>query len=121
MALPPEPIDTVLVDAKVVVVGFVDAILETGPELPQRQAKKGERDLGNKAPWQRVRLTVERTLRGEAGKTVEAFKPEGAYIVATGTRGAFLLGAPEGGSAPILGRYGPDTWREDVVVAAFAR
>jgi hypothetical protein len=123
MALPPEPLDTVLVDAKIVLIGVVAAVTQTGPTPPQREGKKGERDVGNKAPWQRVQLTVERALRGDVavGATVEALKPEGAYVVDAGTRGAFLLGAPDDGAAPILGRYGPDTWREDVVTGAFAR
>jgi len=123
MALPPEPLDSVLLDAKVVVLGEVKAILEEGPTPPQREGKKGERDLGNKAVWQRVSLAVEQALRGDiaVGATLELMKPEGAYVVAVGTKGAFLIGASEGGPAPILGRYGPDTWRADLVLEAFTR
>lgn len=121
MALPPEPIDSMLVDAKIVVTGVVDVVLETGPALPQREGKKGERDLQNQAPWQKVSLKVERCLRGDVavGTSVVALKPPGAYVVDAGTTGPFLLGAPEDGVAPILGRYGPDTWRTEVVEAAF--
>ena len=124
MALPPEPIDTVLVDTRVVVVGEVTGVVATGPELPHREGKKGEKDLGNKAPWQRVTLRIDTVLRGELkpGSTLDVLKPEGAYLVDAGTKGPFLLGAAGAdGVAPILGRYGPDTWRLEVVQQTFAR
>ena len=111
-----------LVDAKVVVTGVVDAVVETGPDLPQREGKKGERDLQNQAPWQKVTLKVERCLRGDVavGTSLTVLKPAGAYVVDAGTAGPFLLGAAVDGEAPILGRYGPDTWRLEVVEAAFS-
>lgn len=124
MALPPEPIDTVLVDTKVAVVGEITGVVATGPALPHREGKKGEKDLGNKAPWQRVTLRIDTVLRGglKQGSTVEVLKPEGAYLVDAGTKGPFLLGAAgDNGVAPILGRYGPDTWRLEVVQQAFAK
>lgn len=124
MALPPEPIDTLLVDTKAAVVGEVVGVVATGPALPHREGKKGEKDLGNKAPWQRVTLRVDTVLRGglKQGSTVEVLKPEGAYLVDAGTKGPFLLGAVgDDGVAPILGRYGPDTWRLEVVQQAFAK
>jgi len=122
MALPPEPLDSVLVDAKVVVFGEVVGVTATGPELPRREGKKGEKDLQNKAPWQTVTLRVDRVLRGDVvkGATLQVLKPEGAYEVAVGTHGPFLLGtADDSGVAPLLGRYGPDTWRSEVVEGAF--
>lgn len=125
MALPPEPLATVIVDAVVVVIGSVVEIMDTGPQPPQREGKRGEKDLGNAAPWQDVVIRVERCLRGEVfgtkiddALTLQARKPEGAYLVAVGTAGAFLIGADVDGVAPILGRYGPDTWRVDDVVRA---
>jgi len=122
VALPPEPIESMLLDAKVVVVGEVDAVVETGPALPQREGKKGERDLQNQAPWQRVTIRVDRCLRGDVavGASLSALKPAGAYVVDAGTKGSFLLGAEADGVAPILGRYGPDTWRLEVVERAFS-
>jgi hypothetical protein len=122
MALPPEPLDTVLVDAKVVVFGEVVDVTATGPALPHREGKKGEKDLQNKAPWQAISLRVDRVLRGDVvkGATIAVLKPEGAYEVVVGTHGPFLLGsADDAGVAPVLGRYGPDTWRAEVVERAF--
>jgi hypothetical protein len=53
------------------------------------------------------------------GGTVDVLKPEGAYVVAAGTVGPFLLGAPgEEGVPPILGRYGPDSWRLELIEKA---
>lgn len=123
MALPPEPIDTVLSDTRAAVVGEVVEVTATGPALPHREGKKGEKDLGNQAPWQRVKLRVDAVLHGAPGTdAIEVLKPEGAYLVDVGTKGPFLLGAPgEDGLAPILGRYGPDTWRLEVVQGAFAK
>lgn len=123
MAIPPEPLDSVLVDVKSALIGEVTEVIATGPELPAREGKKGEKDLGNKAPWQRVKLRVDTALRGvDVGGVVEVLKPEGAYLVDVGTKGPFLLGAVgDDGVAPILGRYGPDTWRVEVVQTAFAR
>jgi hypothetical protein len=124
MALPPEPIDTMLVDTKAVVIGEVVGVTATGPALPQRVGKNGEKDLGNEAPWQRVSIRIDTVLRGElqGGKTVEVLKPQGAYLVDVGTKGPFLLGeAGDDGAPVILGRYGPDTWRLEVVQKAFAK
>jgi hypothetical protein len=124
MALPPEPIDTVLVDTAAAIIGEVVEVSATGPAQPQRVGKKGETDLGNKAPWQRVTLRIDTVLRGglKPGSTVSVLKPEGAYLVDAGTKGPFLLGiADDDGVPPILGRYGPDTWRLEVVQQAFAK
>lgn len=124
MALPPEPLATVKVDAVAVCIGEVTAVVATGPALPKREGKKGEKDLGNKEAWQEVVLRVDTALLGlTAGQTLTVLKPEGAYLVDVGTKGAFLLAAPAevGGAPAILGRYGPDTWRADDVVATFTR
>ena len=118
MALPPEPFVTVLVDAAAVVVGEVTAVIAAGPTPPQRTGKPGERDLGNKKAWQDLEVRVDRVLRGDVvvGSTLTVRKPEGAWVAAVGTTGPFVVGKIEGTEpAPILGRYGPDTWRLDVV------
>jgi hypothetical protein len=127
MALPPEPLSSALFDAKAVVVGEVVSIDATGPE-PEKRAdvKKGMKDVGNKAAWQTVTLRVDVVLRPgkdgvavAAGKTIAVRKPEGAYAVDRGTKGPFLLGAPGDDGVPlILGRYGPDSWRLELVEAA---
>ena len=70
----------------------------------------------------RISLRVDRVLRGDVvkGATIAVLKPAGAYEVAIGTHGPFLLGsADDAGVAPVLGRYGPDTWRAEVVERAF--
>jgi len=122
MALPPEPLATVKVDAVAACVGEVTAVVATGPALPKREGKKGEKDLGNKEAWQEVVVRVDTALLGlTVGQTLTVLKPEGAYVVDVGTKGPFLLGAPAevGGPPVILGRYGPDTWRAEDVVRAY--
>jgi hypothetical protein len=124
MAIPPEPIDSVLFDAKAVVVAEVVAVTETGPALPKVERKKGHTDVGNKEPWQTLTLKVSSVLMSgldvRAGATVSVKKPEGDYTLVTGNQGDFLLGTDIDGLV-ILGRYGPDSYRHDVVVAALAR
>jgi hypothetical protein len=124
MAQPPEPLSSALFDAKAVVVGEITAIDATGPEQPKRtDVKKGFTDVGNPAAWQKVTLRVDEVLRPgkdgvvvKKGGSVSVLKPEGAYVVGVGTKGPFLLGAPgDDGVAPILGRYGPDSWRLELV------
>jgi hypothetical protein len=127
MALPPEPLSSALFDAKAVVVGEVTAVAATGPEQPKRtDVKKGFTDVGNAAAWQKVTLRVDSVLRPgkdgvvvQQGASLTVLKPEGAYLVDVGTKGPFLLGAPgDDGVPPILGRYGPDSWRQDLVEQA---
>lgn len=126
MAIPPEPLQSVLFDAKAVVVGEVVAVDATGPLPAQREVKKGMTDVGNLAPWQRVTLRVDAVLSPgkdgvdvKKGATVAVLKPEAAYVVDKGTVGPFLLGAPgDDGLPPILGRYGPDSWRLELVEKA---
>ena len=113
MALPPERLERVLPSAVVVVVGNVSAVVDLGSwPVPSR----GPPDSGHKSPAQQVTLKVARVLRGNVVVDAEVVvtKPEGAYAVNVGTHGAWLLD----GSAVILGRYGPDTWGIDDVVAA---
>jgi hypothetical protein len=124
MAIPPEPIDSVLFDAKAVVAGEVVAVLAEGPAPPHVEPKKGFKDVGNKAAWQRLSVRVDDVLQGgfdvKKGGTVEVLKPEAGYALSVGIKGDFLLGVGE--EAPvILGRYGPDTYRHEVVVEALKR
>ena len=123
MALPPEPLALVKVDAVAAAIGEIVAVVSTGPTPPQREGKKGEKDIGNAAPAQELSLRVDTALHGPvvAGQTLTVTKPEGAWIASPGNKGPFLLGAPlvEGGPPVILGRYGPDTWRADDVIAAY--
>ena len=132
MAIPPEPIDSVLFDAKAVVVGEVTAVVAEGPALPRIEKKKGMSDIGNKAAWQKLTLRVDDVLQAgfdvKKGATVDVVKPVAGYALSVGIKGDFLLGNPApseaGGDekAPvILGRYGPDSYRHDVVVEALKR
>jgi hypothetical protein len=127
VAKPPEPLSSALFDAKAVVVGEVTAVEATGPEQARRtDVKKGFTDVGNPAAWQKVTLRVDEVLRAgkdgvvvQKGGTVSVLKPEGDYVVDVGTKGPFLLGAPgDDGVPPILGRYGPDSWRLELVEQA---
>ncbi len=127
MALPPEPIDSVLFDAKAVVAGEVVAIVTEGAALPKKTPKKKDhRDVGNLAAWQKLSLRIDNVLLaglGTAeGAVVDVLKPEGHYALPVGAAGPFLLGAPGDDGLPvILGRYGPDSYRADVVEAAIRR
>jgi hypothetical protein len=123
MAIPPDPIDDVLFDAKLVVVGEVVAVVAEGSPPARIEAEPGVKDVGNKAPWQRVQVRIDQALLGTApiGSVVEVLKPEAGYLLSVGIKGDFLLGAAVDGVAPLLGRYGPDSYRHDVVVAALAK
>lgn len=127
MAIPPEPIDSVLFDAKAVVTGEVVAVVAEGPALPRIEKKKGMSDIGNKAAWQKLTLRIDDVLQAgfdvKKGGTVDVVKPVAGYALSVGIKGDFLLGNPEGDEkAPvILGRYGPDSYRHDVVVEALKR
>lgn len=128
MAIPPEPIDSVLFDAKAVVTGEVVAVVKEGPALPRVEKKKGFSDIGNKAAWQKLTLRVDDVLQSgfdvKKGGTVDVVKPVAAYALSVGVKGDFLLGNPEGDdkSAPvILGRYGPDSYRHAAVVEALKK
>ena len=117
MAIPPEPLPELLKDANHVVDAEVSRVVETGPAPEQPQAKEGATSVGYKTPMQVVELTIRRTLKGNAKGTVTVQKPVAAYALKQGNKGAFFLkdGSPH---AVILGRYGPDTHRMDLVEKA---
>ena len=127
MAIPPEPIDSVLFDARAVVVGEVVAVVVEGPALPKKTPpKKDHKDLGNSAAWQKLSLRVDAVLLAgleiKKGAVVDVLKPEGSYTLPVGATGPFLLGAAGADGLPvILGRYGCDSYRLDVVEAAIKR
>ena len=127
MAIPPEPIDSVLFDAKAVVVGEIVAVVVEGAAIPKTPpAKKDFKDVGNLAAWQQLSLRIDGVvapgLGATAGAVIDVLKPEGHYGLPVGAKGPFLLGAPGSDGLPvILGRYGPDSYRLDVVEAAVKR
>lgn len=106
MARPPEPLEQLLREATWIVEAEVEAVLFEAPPPPPKTEPRPS--APNLLGAQRVRLKIERVLRGEplAG-SVEVEKPEGSYLLDVGNRGPFFLAA---GTPPkILGRYGPDT------------
>jgi len=127
MAMPPEPIDSVLFDAKAVVVGEVVAVITEGePVAKKTPPKKDHKDVGNLAAWQKLSLRIDDVLLAgldvKKGGSVDVLKPEGHYGLPVGAKGVFLLGAAGADGLPvILGRYGPDSYRLDVVEAALKR
>lgn len=106
MALPPEPIETLLPQAKWVVEAVVSQVLATGERPPQKKAPPGTTSVGNKAAAQTVKLSVTRLLRGDEVAELTVEKPEAQYLLTPGNKGPFLIDA----QGRILGRYGPDTW-----------
>ena len=78
-------------------------------------------------PWaaarQVVELKVSTVLFGtlaKAGGLVQVVKPAGDYALKAGNKGPFLL--KEGkGALEIVGRYGPDTYSENLIRDAAKR
>jgi len=119
MAIPPDPIDTVLPDATAAAVAEVARVLVQDPQEPLPKATKpGMADKGGKVARQVVELKVTEVLFGglRAGASVEAEKPAGAYTLSAGNGGPFLL-APgaSAGKWLILGRYGPDSYPVELI------
>jgi hypothetical protein len=120
MAIPPEPLAELLEESNHVVDAEVARVLETGPAPEQPAAKEGATSVGYKTPTQVVELTIHRTLKGTAKGTITVHKPQAGYALKAGNKGAFFLkdGVPH---ATILGRYGPDTHRVDLVEHALGK
>jgi hypothetical protein len=117
MAIPPEPLEELIADARSIVLGKVVAIVSTGPMPPQRKkTHPGEVDIGNKKPSQRVKLSVERVLKGPAPSEIEIDKPESGYTLEVGETGPFFIG-----EGKIIGRYGPATHTLAKIEAALKR
>ena len=117
MALPPEPLQELLLDATQVVVAEVAEILSTGPTpaAPSGAAKlgPGATSVGYRSAAQRVRLKISRVLKGPKASELVVDKPEAAYLLAVGNHGPFFVRGQS-----IIGRYGPDTHRLDAIERA---
>jgi hypothetical protein len=108
-ALPPEPVEELLPQARFVVQAQVARVVYQGPKPP----KSTHRDVAGPLPPERcqvVQLDVTRVLTGDdPGSSVTVVKPLAPYLLKTGqdtTDVAFLVRA--GDPFPIiLGRYGP--------------
>ena len=119
MAIPPDPIDTVLPDAAAAVLAEVARVLVQDPQQPLPKGKRPDStDKGGLVARQVVELKVKEPLFGavRAGDSVEAEKPAGAYTLSAGNGGPFLLKpGKEAGKWVILGRYGPDTYPVELI------
>lgn len=121
MAIPPDPIEDVFPSVHCAIVGEVVEILAEEPQAPFPPSEPGMTDVPGDVAGQTVALRVERVLFGSgvAGDTLQVRKPAGDYKLKAGNRGPFLL---DDDAVPrILGRYGPDTYPEAVIVAAAER
>ena len=115
MALPPEPLASVLPAAGRVLVGVVVAVDDVDP---WPAATHGPPDSAPPCPAQRATVRVLNVLRGDADRSdVVVVKPAAPYMLAVDVGGAFVLNTAT--TPPtILGRYGPDSWAVDDVEAA---
>ena len=127
MALPPDPIEDVLPLASAVVLAQVSSIVSQSPQEPI-PASDPRRKGGQQQPLadQLVTLRIETVLRGDSistGAELQAHKPSGDYSLAEGVSGPFLLAEKNDNEAAytILGRYGPDSYRQHVIEAALAK
>jgi len=124
MAIPPEPIDEIFPTVDACVVGEVTAILHSWKQepIPVPKGKVGS-DLPGTLAQQTVRLRVDSVLFGDLaqkGVDLDVTKPAGDYTLRPGHKGPFLMKKPSGTEkhAVIVGRYGPDSYRQDVIEAA---
>ena len=118
MAKPPELITEVIPPAAGAVLARVVRVVKQDPQ--EKRAPSLETSLPTTAARQIVEVEVQKVLFGALGKdpgTLQLIKPEGAYALAAGHHGPFLLAQGEQG-IEILGRYGPDTWSEATIVSA---
>ena len=114
MAIPPEPIEEMMPLATLVIEAEVVEVLSTADRIDQH------------SPWadvpavpdQLARMRVLRTLRGTPpAPELVVRKPSAPYALRQGSVRLWLL--DERHRPPqILGRYGPDSWRPDEVLAA---
>lgn len=126
MAIPPDPIDEVIPEVTCAVVGQVTKVLERGKQAPlPAPSHPGMTDVPGELASQVVELRVDEVLCGDRlqkGETVAVHKPAGDYTLVEGNQGPFLLADKEGvGHLVILGRYGPDSYRREVIEDALKR
>jgi hypothetical protein len=124
MARPPEPLASVLPFVEAAVIARVVEVIDDGASSPA-SVKKYHRDVSTGSRPQRVVLEVDEVLRVgfdvAKGQRLEVEKPNDAsYALSVGHGGPFLLGKTD--TLPvILGRYGPDTYAQNILRAALSR
>lgn len=122
MAKPPEPLAELIPEASLIVFAIVVAVISVGPKPPPppyaAELPKGATSVGYQSASQKVRLRIERVLKGHtAARELEVEKPVAPYLLEVGNKGPFFLDA----QGKIIGRYGPDTHREDEILEALHR
>lgn len=124
MAIPPDPIDEVLPDVEAVVLGRILRVISRAPQAPLAMGPRpGVTDAPGALSSQEVELVIERVVLGTpgaVGQRLVLHKPEGDYLLAEGNHGPFLLRA-RGEGFEIVGRYGPDSYRLEVIEDALRR
>lgn len=122
MAIPPDPIAEIIDEVRGVVIAEVTHVIERWAQGRLPTGDEGQSDVPGVLSKQKVRLKITEVLAGEyaAGSDIEVIKPDGDYLLAVGNTGPFLLGEPlERLKSPtIIGRYGPDSYRRDVIEQA---
>lgn len=123
MAIPPDPIDEVMPQVQGAVLAEVARVVTQDAQAPAPKHDPNASDVPWAAARQVVELKVSTVLFGtlaKAGGLVQVVKPAGDYALKAGNKGPFLL--KEGkGALEIVGRYGPDTYSENLIRDAAKR
>ncbi len=111
MATPPEPLDELLDEIALAVIGRV-------VRAERVEVDEGRRAIGaaTARPAQAVEIQVEEVLMGEAAERVALTKPTSAYVLVEGATGVFVADR----SGVLIGNQGPDTWPVEQVRATLA-
>lgn len=120
MALPPEPLDELLPQATFGVVASIVRITKREPDPPAPDVDPRLVDTPRTLPAQQLILSTKESLFGTQPEgNFEVLKPAGDYVLREGLEGHFLLANQDDNELPvILGRYGPDNYSEQALLAA---
>jgi hypothetical protein len=118
MALPPEPVAELIAKAEFIFIGEVTQVLGLGPKPPPpegaKRLPKTATSVGWVSAWQKLKVRVDRALKGEPPGELVVDKPVAPYLLKVGSTGTFMIGA----DGKILGRYGPDSHPGQVILKA---
>ena len=116
MAKPPLPLSEVLPHADIVLSGEVASVVSTDAD---------DDPASEDSPSQVLLLDVQRVLRGAVStagsRGLIVKKPRAPWAARAGVKGTWLLARGGDGGLTVLGRYGPDSYRPDVVEQALKR